>query len=244
MNENNTSSKVISVSFSNRPETKAEGKKTDEQMGQVLPFSKPVKNKTCPLCEKEGKNREESVPAEHSLNPYIRMLRDKGVISKEEFEKLMLAVSPLMEIIPTVESDIVQAVRAEFAGNDKPVKDEIADMEEKLWRDAAVIGQSLIPGFNLERSRQHFTEPSRRIFFLRPELVRPVKESDVPYDLLQGEMFFFIVLRMFRRQYEKNLKNRKQEAPPVEDKKKNKFGLLGTLFGEDSLFGFPTGDKK
>lgn len=211
MNENNGNNIVISVSFSGRSSNEDKEKKTDEQLGKVLPFIKPNKRRSSAARETTDAMTALAAP-KHSLYLYLRMLMGKKLISQTEFDRVIMAVQPLMQLFPQVDDEIIRGVRAEFSGNDKPVKDEIAEQEERLWRNAA--GRSLIPGFDLEESRKHFTMPNARVHFLRSEFARPVKEPDVPYELLQGEQFFFILVRMFRRQYEKNIAEEARKQQP------------------------------
>lgn len=143
---------------------------------------------------------------EHILDTYIDTLTREKLISPKERLKLYEAITPLLEMFPDLPIEIIRSVRNEFSEDPKPTKYEIADEERELWKKATAKGITLIDGFNVVKAKNCFTVPKekqpRKVLFLRPEYERKVPIDDVPYALFKGEVFFYIILRMFRRYFE------------------------------------------
>lgn len=143
------------------------------------------------------------------FDAYLDLLLTHNIISWHEGAKINKAVAPLIDLIPNLSDATKEAVRAEFSKDHQPTKYGIAKDEKRLWKNAAREGRSLIPGFDLRASHKHFKVADARyaeqtVRPLRPHLkpnVRKPKTPYVPSHLYQGEVFFFIILRMFRRQY-------------------------------------------
>jgi len=166
----------------------------------VIPFRAPVR----PSRKRKSVNTSREV-----FDGYLDLLLTHDIISWHEGAKLNKAVAPLIVLVPKLTEEMKEAVRSEFAKDNQPTKYGIADDERGLWKKAAREGRSLIPGFDLKASRKHFKVTDDRharqtVRPLRPEWKPDARMSKIPYvpsHLRQGEVFFFIILRMFRRQY-------------------------------------------
>ena len=193
-----------------------EPKPSSSKPGDVRPAEK-----TAPVLQFTSKPNESSPSGSSSraadnsaevFGSYLGFLLDRQIISWQEGAKLRKAVAPLLKLIPNLSEETKEEVRAEFDEDPKPTKYGIASRESGVWEDAARMSRILIPGFDLERAHRHFkvADPkyfSRAVRPMRPQWrsrVTPPKEPYVPPHLHQGEVFFFIVLRMFRMQLRKN----------------------------------------
>ncbi len=91
---------------------------------------------------------------------------------------------------------------------------DLAETEEQVWES---MEKEILPGFNFNKARQvFFVEHRDRILFLKPKYKKipppdfpedkpfPPPEYPVPGELYMAEVYFFVILRMFRRQYEKD----------------------------------------
>ncbi len=198
-----TDQSVVFISFSQNHEAGITGENREKQApGKLLQFCRPEKKQI-----EKPKGGGQPVRKEHLLDTYIDMLLREKLVSPREHNRLYRALQPLMDMFPDLEYEIIKSVRAEFKESHQPTKYDIADEEQALWSRAAVSGQSLIQGFDLESAHAQFTLPRnerpQKVFFLRPEFKKEVPEEDVPFVLFKGEVFFFIILRMFRRHFDK-----------------------------------------
>jgi len=132
---------------------------------------------------------------------YLRMLKTEGFVSQVEHECLEAALEPLVGAHPGMRRAAVQAIRKEMGlpENNKYV---LRDKEELYWRMARRKGSQPIKEFELETALRRFrvtpeTDPDSTVVFLKPEHEHPV-EPYVPPSLRMGEVFFYVVLRMFR----------------------------------------------
>lgn len=170
-----------------------------ERQGKLL-FLKKQAEPTTTATAKEVDDR-------HIIIAFIEdALRDpkNPPISKEEEMCLRQAIAPLIVMFSVVDKKIFDDTRDEYRQKPKPPPGAIADKEARYWSAAKKIGFSPIPGFDMEKARVCFipetARRTKRVHFLRQEWWRDVEEYPVPYRLRYAEMFFFIILRMFRRQ--------------------------------------------
>jgi len=150
-----------------------------------------------------------SQPAEtpvHAVLAYLDMLKEESFISADERGKLERAFAPLMSRYPYVRPAAVRAVRKEM-GRPENNKYVLRDKEETFWRNVRKRGEVPIPEFSPEEALTTFTvtpdsDPNHTVVFLRPEYAKPVSPY-VPPSYRMGEVFFYVILRMFRRHLEK-----------------------------------------
>ncbi|NQT49652.1 hypothetical protein HQ571_03080 [Candidatus Kuenenbacteria bacterium] len=175
---------------------------------------------------------ETSSQAEQVLDEYIESLRYKTdvktwagkklvmpVISSKGIKVLRQAIKQLLLLFPIM--DTIEMVRCEFdakllpGGAPKPLKRNIAEEERTLWETTRITGNRLIPGFDLDKALSHFTVPvderKKRVFFLKPEHKIDMNTPAVPYEQAQAEVFFWLIVRMFRYQHEINSAERKKQ---------------------------------
>ena len=136
------------------------------------------------------------------VESYLGMLCEEGFVSDFERERLQTALSGLLKCYPDVSAAAVRAVRNEMARpeNNKYI---LRDKEARFWEQARKRGHAPIPGYGIEDGLEYFLvnpedDPGRTVVFLRPEYEHPV-EPYVPSCLRMGEVFYHVVLRMFRR---------------------------------------------
>lgn len=161
----------------------------------------------------------------HPIDRYCDYLLEHADISPIERQRLATAIADLLRILPHVDQDVIEGVREEMTGelvdlspdlaesNDavrKVVPRTVSKWEHALWAKST---ETLIPGFDLNIADDAFfvwlsEDPGKGISFLPKAKPRDI--LSVPHWLDQGELFFFIVLRMFRQQHEKNERIREE----------------------------------
>jgi hypothetical protein len=152
-------------------------------------------------------NESSSLDADnHAVQAYLEMLRDESFISIDEFSRLEKAFRPLMKRYPYVRPAAIREVRNEM-GRPENNKYVLRDKEETFWRNVRRKGEVPIPEFSPEEAVRLFhvtpdSDPNNTVVFLRPEYAKPIS-SYVPPSYRMGEVFFFVILRMFRRHLEK-----------------------------------------
>lgn len=200
-----TEGKVIRLSFVRTSETK----RTKER-GQLADYSLSPTEKKVSESKAIAKTDEPiSNPIMSYVNKLIRKRPGKDrFISWQEYVNICQAIQPLQILLPYVDTDTVLDVMAEYNEDPKPTIGQIAKKEEALWLDAAVREEPLIPHFDFRSAHANFKVPpeqrTMRVVFIKDEFARPVEPPEVPLKLVKGEMYFFIVLRMYRKQYEKD----------------------------------------
>ena len=183
--------------MSGKDETKKGG-------GVVTPFRKDGRESGAP----EGRDQADMpTPKGHVVTAYLDMLVEEGFVSSVEHERLVAAFAGLTEQFSTIKSAAVDAVRKEM-GRPENNKYVLKDKEEVFWRAALKKGKEPIPGFRIDEVRSHFlvtpeTDPDKTVVFLRPEYQTRIRPY-VPPSLRMGEVFFYVVLRMFRTHVQKS----------------------------------------
>jgi hypothetical protein len=178
--------------------------KSFEYDGVVTPFQRQRRTRTHTI--EAGVGVENPRPM-HAVQAYLEMLRDEEFVSLAEYEKLQEAFTPLMRKYPYVRPAAVRAVRNEM-GRPENNKYVLRDKEETFWKNVRRRGAEVpIPGFAPEELLQRFhvtphTDPDQTVVFLRPEFEKPVSPY-IPPSLRMGEVFFYVVLRIFRRHLER-----------------------------------------
>lgn len=167
----------------------------------VTPFMRGTRTGTLTQTETDGIE----TPS-HAVQAYLEMLRDEAFISDDEFAKLANVFEPLMSKYPYVRPAAIREVRNEM-GRPENNKYVLRDKEENFWNNVRRRGEVPIPGFSPEDAVRSFqvtpdSDPNRTVVFLRPEYAKPVTPY-VPPSYRMGEVFFFVILRMFRRHLEK-----------------------------------------
>ncbi|MBI5077390.1 hypothetical protein HZB94_03335 [Candidatus Falkowbacteria bacterium] len=167
-----------------------------ERTGQLLLLNKNERETAAPADER------------HIITAFIEdaLLDPKDqVLSQEEGRRLRQAVAPLIAMFPVVDREIIDEVRNEYRPP-KPPPGVTVNKEQRYWEAAEKIGFSPIPVFDLKQARACFLSATdkrpKRMLFFKPELRREIEEYPVPYHFRFGEMFFFIILRMFRQNYQ------------------------------------------
>lgn len=168
----------------------------------ITPFGRSSRVKT--LLEREP-TANVATPV-HAVVAYLDMLQEESFISVDERDKLESAFRPLMRRYPYVRPAAVRAVRKEM-GRPENNKYVLRDKEENFWRNVRRRGEVPIPEFSPEDALTAFrvtpdSDPNRTVVFLRPEYAKPLSPY-VPPSYRMGEVFFYVILRMFRRHLEK-----------------------------------------
>ena len=179
-----------------------QGTRSDYSLSSVEKTTiKPV---ATPITEELGRD-----PIMSYLGKLPRKRSNRGaLISWTEHAKIITAIEPLRRLLQFVDIDTILDVMNEYAEDPKPTVRAVAKMEESLWQNAEIAEEGLIPRFDFRAAHAHFKvapeQRKNRVLFLKDEFARPVEPPEVPMELVKGEMYFFIVLRMYRRQYEKD----------------------------------------
>ena len=164
-----------------------------------MPFARGIRSRTA-TCTVTRRGEE---PASgHAIESYLGMLCEEGFVSAFERERLQAALSGLLKLYPDVSASAVRSVRNEMARPDNN-KYVLRDKEARFWGQARKRGHAPIPGYRIEDGLEYFMvnpedDPGRTVVFLRPEYEHPV-EPYGPSCLYMGEVFYHVVLRMFRR---------------------------------------------
>jgi hypothetical protein len=176
---------------------KSNGK--EDKQGRVTLFRKPGRMAFPP--EGHGAGEQPAEAPAHPVEAYARMLKKEGFVSEREYEQLALAIAPLLRLVPDLPQAAVAAIRKEM-GRPENNKHVLRDKEESFWK--AALGRNLapIPGFDLNASLACFRvrpeeDKDRTVVFLRPEHRRSIPPY-VPPSLRMGDVFFYVILRMFR----------------------------------------------
>jgi hypothetical protein len=163
--------------------------------------------------KRAGELRQEKKAADqrgHAAMRYLRMLLENDHVSRLEGSLVERAIAPLVEHIPNLTIDDVEAVRAEFGLDKKATKNDIARQEEALWLKSPTRNLCKLPGFDFDKAHALFMtdDPSHFHHSLLPFESDDIMEEQapdgpyVPYHLRSGELFFFVILRMFRKRFE------------------------------------------
>lgn len=189
------------LDFKRQTPTRPPIKTRHKETGKLLLLKKPA-----------GEKEEEPAALADERHIIIAFIEDalrdpkEPLISEEENQRLRKAVASLIAMFPVVNRKIFDDTRDEYREKPKPPPGTIANKERRYWEAAKSINFSPIPMFDMEQARACFIPPlekrPKRVLFFKPELRREVEEYPIPYRLRYGEMFFFIILRMFRRQYQ------------------------------------------
>ncbi len=168
----------------------------------VTPFGR---NSRVQTLTEDGPSKPLETPV-HAVLAYLDMLREESFISEDERSKLEGAFAPLVSRYPYVRPAAVRAVRKEM-GRPENNKYVLRDKEENFWLNVRRRGEAPIPEFSPEEALKAFrvtpdSDPNNTVVFLRPEYAKPVSPY-VPPSYRMGEVFFYVILRMFRRHFEK-----------------------------------------
>jgi len=141
---------------------------------------------------------------ECSLQQYLHILRSRQLLSALELKRIKLSLSGLREIIPHLDPYFIRKVLRETRKETETL-DAIRDKEKAIWEKAVEKQVRVIPGFDFKAVYQDFlvspeSDPHHTVAFLRPEYQRPLPDY-VPPSLCMAEIYFFILLRMFRYQH-------------------------------------------
>lgn len=172
---------------------------TYEGHSVVTPFCRPAARPAGRYVGPVPKSR--TTPASHPVEGYIDMLQEEGFVSSAEHGRLKTAFAGLIRTYPTMRAAAVNAIRKEM-GRPENNKYVLSDKEEGYWKKASARGQAPIPGFDLDEALSRFTvtpeeDPNRTVVFLRKEYEAPVAPY-VPPSFRMGEIFVYVILRMFR----------------------------------------------
>jgi len=162
----------------------------------------------------------------HTVVVYADKLRKCNVITRDEQALLLRALAHLMEMIPNLQEETREQVRNEFSDDRGLSKYDIAKKEREFWAKALAQGYSPIPGFVLKEAVGHFEVSDPRFFKdtvlpFNDDCESSITEPDgpyVPYHLHRGELFLFVMLRMFRRQLERNAAHKQHKPHPEGNK--------------------------
>jgi len=123
----------------------------------------------------------------------------------ESMDKLHRAIAPLRALIPNLELSSIEKVRREYIGTNR-TKTNIYKDENYHWINQSIAGTTAIPGFDLDICREFFMttidkDPNSATIH---EKFRKVSTPYVPYHLVNAEITFMLIVRMYRYQYLKN----------------------------------------
>jgi len=174
-------------------------RKGKNDRGVVTPFRRPAKGKAAP--EDRDQETTAALRRKHPVTAYVDMLKTEGFITPLEHEKLTLALAGLVEAFPKIKRGAVNAIRREM-GRPENNKYVLCDKEKGWWKLAKKKGIVPIPRFDIDKALSNFLvtwreDPDRTVVFLRPEHEQPVPPY-IPPSLRMSEVFFYVVLRMFR----------------------------------------------
>lgn len=134
---------------------------------------------------------------------YIDDLLEYGDLTPIERRRLGEALLPLNDIVGPLEGNTIAMVRREM-DEPNPPPQELSEAEMRLWDEAH---ESPIPGFDHNLACGNFIitleeDPEQAVHFF-PGCKQEVKPY-VPHWLRKAQLFFYIVLRMYRYQYDVN----------------------------------------
>jgi len=137
----------------------------------------------------------------HPVVAYIAMLVQEEHITLREKELLDTALAPLMVLHPDLSAGSVESVRKEM-GRPGNSRHSLHEKEEAFWRSSLRAGRQPLPGFDVQLASRTFrvtqeNDPGKTVVFLRPEYRHPIPPY-VPPAYRLGEVFFWVILRMFR----------------------------------------------
>ena len=137
---------------------------------------------------------------QHSITAFLKEVRREGKLGGRPYVEVSRAISHLRRLLPYVSEGIVLGVVCELEEQESSI--EFAESELKVWR----AGRGPIPGYNFRRNYGRFLvspldDPNKVVVPFNEECARRLKPV-VPLEYAQAEMWFLVVLRMFRRQYE------------------------------------------
>lgn len=157
-------------------------------------------------------------PIINHLENYLEGLSFLSIDDRLTKEEINLLKEMFLSLLPTVggflDTRFIEKVRSEMtqAAKQTPetvsVKRVIRDWEKKLWDDEAANGRTLIPGFNYPEAHARFVtrykeDPNSRLLFLHKASDAELNSTSyVPANMELVEIYFFVVLRMIRFQFE------------------------------------------
>jgi hypothetical protein len=179
----NTKKVIEFKRWADRPEQRRPASPTFEadriQRGKLLFLKNPAEPE---------KTTADGADKRHIINAFIEdALLDPAspVITQREEHRLRQAIAPLLAAFPIIDEKIFTDTRNEYHSAPKPPPNTIAKQEAQYWQRALGLGLAPIPGFDFSQAQSCFH-----------------LEEDKWYRMRHGEMFFFIILRMCRRQYQ------------------------------------------
>jgi len=155
--------------------------KSSQDEGRLIPF--PVFNRK----------------AGYTLYTYLQMLLHQenkhARISPLEYATLEKALCQLKQLLPEPAPETIRKVREQIKDQSKET---VAENEKLLWAQP----DQPICEFDFHAAYQNFLAdiPAEKIIFMKPEYSLPLPRH-VPKNLENGEIYFFIILRMFRFQF-------------------------------------------
>jgi len=183
---------VIIASF---PDRAKEGRNQSGQSATIVPFEKSEKT----MADKS---------TEFQPEDYLDWLAEQKYVNPFEEKKLRAAAESLFRKYPKMTLTIRNQVQDEFTGENTSRFTVIADEEEGYWLNALKRGREPLPGFDYTEARAIFTAPpeerTSRVAFLKPEFAADVPVVDIRRELAGAAAFFHIILRMVRKQHEKD----------------------------------------
>ena len=183
---------VIAASF---PNIAKEGGNQSGQTATIVPFEKSRKIMTTESTDSQAAG-------------YLDWLAEQKYVNRFEETKLRAAAALLFQKYSGLDKVTKDQVQEEFTGEKTPRFTVIADKEETYWREALNGGREPLPGFDYANARAIFTAPpeerTTRVAFLKPEFATDVPMVDIRRELAKAAAFFHIILRMVRKQYEKD----------------------------------------
>lgn len=132
-------------------------------------------------------------PPAHTLDSYLTFLQEREFITAKELAVLTAALEPLRARFNGLST--VEAVRNELRAKSATV-DALRRDEQARWQN-----QDILPWFDLEKALDSFmADPNKvalHICFLNEE-ARAAMKPYIDPELTNGEVFFWVILRMYR----------------------------------------------
>jgi len=141
----------------------------------------------------------EPEPPAHPLDQYLKFLEVKNLVTQAELEVLRRAFAPLRARFHGLAT--VEIVRDEIRARGETL-DTISNQERDYWD----LQHGELPWFDLKQAHDLFMadpEEARKHLFFFNEAARQAHEAD-PYcsyvlpELKNAEVFFWVILRMYR----------------------------------------------
>ena len=201
-----------------------------DPIAKVIPFAKPERRPK----QKTPTERESVMTTPEPLYAFINHIANPLLeyhISRREKKALLSAVEILLSHCQPPSNLTIEKVRAEYRSTDNSVDAQtISRKEERFWLDSPDSHMAHLTKEVWRDARGCFfsaaDKQETRVIFLRPENKQEVPIVPIATELIMAEMFFHLIVRMFRYQEVANFQHAKTPLPPDETPEISKSGFL------------------